>query len=246
MSTSVQGHKAKAGWQADMDRFAASRPDMVLVGPLMVYLALLSLMLVVPPTWQPGAIALRGVASLAVVWLFRRHLPPLGKPHWPIAIVGGALVAWGWVVGQGALEQVGLGGWLPLMPGEKSVVDPRADLGARHLFWATWSLRMLVAVTAVPVVEELFWRGFLLRALIDWHHFDRVPLGKFTWLSFLGTSLISTFQHPGNWGVSIVCWMVFNGVFYWTRSLTCLMLLHGFTNLVLYLIVLRVGDWGFW
>jgi hypothetical protein len=37
-------------------------------------------------------IALRGGASLALVWAFRRHLPPWGAPHWPIAIVGGVLV----------------------------------------------------------------------------------------------------------------------------------------------------------
>ena len=53
-------------------------------------------------------------------------------------------------------------------------------------------------------------------------------------------------QHPDNWGVSVLCWMAFNGVFYWTRSILCLVLLHGVTNLVLYLIVLRVDDWSFW
>jgi hypothetical protein len=212
----------------------------------MVYLALLGLVYAVPSTWQPVVIALRGVASLAVVWLFRRHLPVWGKPYWPIAIIGGVLVGWGWVAGQHFFEPLGLGGRLPLMPGEKLVLDPRVQLGAGHLFWATWWLRMGVACTAVPVVEELFWRAFLLRALIDWHEFERVPLGMFTWFSFLGTSAISTLQHPDNWAVSILCWMAFNAVFYWTRSILCLVLLHGFTNLVLYLIVLRVGDWSFW
>ena len=105
---------------------------------------------------------------------------------------------------------------------------------------------MTVACTAVPVVEELFWRAFLLRALIDWQNFERIPLGTFTWLSFLGTAAISTLQHPDNWGVSVLCWMAFNAVFYWTRSILCLVLLHGFTNLALYLMVLRVGDWAFW
>lgn len=229
-----------------IDRLAESRPDVALMTPLLTYVALLSLVLVVPPTWQPAAIALRGIVSLTVVWLFRRHLPRWGSPRWAIAIAVGVFAAWGWVVGQYVIDHFGWGGRLPLMPGEKAPVDPRIDLGARGLFWATWWLRMIVACTAVPVVEEIFWRGFLLRALIDWHHFERVPLGKFTWLSFLGTSLLSTLQHPDNWGVSILCWMLFNAVFYWTRSILCLVLVHGMTNLVLYLIVLRVGDWSFW
>jgi uncharacterized protein len=125
-------------------------------------------------------------------------------------------------------------------------IDPRDALGADRLFWATWSLRLTVACTAVPVVEELFWRAFLLRALIHWHSFDRIPLGRFTWMSFFGTSLISTLQHPDNWAVSILCWMAFNLVFCWTRSVLCLVLLHGVTNLVLYLLVLRIDDWSFW
>ena len=114
-----------------VDRLAAARPDVVLMAPLMVYIVLLGLVYAVPATWQPAVIALRGVASLAVVWAFRRQLPPWGSPHWPIAIVGGVLVAWGWIVGQSVLDHLGLGGRLPFMPGEKLVSDPRAQLGRR-------------------------------------------------------------------------------------------------------------------
>jgi len=229
-----------------MRRWIATRPDLVLIAPLMTYIFLLGLMYALPATWQPATITLRGIGSLAVVWIVRRHLPPWGKPYWPVAILGGALIAWGWVAGQHACDALGLSGRLPVYPGEKVSVDPRDALGAGGLFWTTWTLRLTVACTAVPVVEELFWRAFLLRALIHWHNFDRIPLGRFTWISFLGTSLISTLQHPDNWAVSILCWMAFNLVFYRTRSILCLVLLHGVTNLMLYLIVLRVDDWSFW
>ena len=88
--------------------------------------------------------------------------------------------------------------------------------------------------------------AFLLRWLIDRDNFERVPLGKFTWFSFLATSLLSTIQHPDNWAVSIFCWMLFNALFYWTRSIKCLVLVHALTNLLLYLYVLKVDDWAFW
>lgn len=234
------------GVLARLDRLGAARPDVPLMAPFLTYLLLLALTYALPTIWQPVAIALRGIASLAVVWVFRRHLPPWGPPHWLIAIVGGVLVGWGWVAGQYACDALGLPGRLPLYPGEKVAADPRDLLGAGKFFWATWSSRLAVACIAVPVVEEWFWRGFLLRALIDWHHFERVPLGRFTWLSFVGTALLSTLEHPDNWVVSVLCWLVYNSVFYWTRSILCLVLLHGVTNLVLYLIVLRVGDWSFW
>jgi CAAX prenyl protease-like protein len=95
-------------------------------------------------------------------------------------------------------------------------------------------------------VEELFWRGFILRAFVSWDRFDEVPWGKFTWLAFIGSSLLSTLQHPANWGVSIACWMLFNALFYWKKSLLCLMITHAVTNLALYIYVVRAGDWQFW
>lgn len=228
-----------------LDRLATARPDVPFVAPFLVYLLLLGLVGFVPPTWRPAVILIRGVGSLAVFWALRHHLPPLGRPHWWIALGVGALAAWGWVAGQYASDALGLPRWLPFYPGGGAWQDPRFELGASDLFRTTWTCRLLVACIAVPVVEEIFWRGFMLRALINWQHFERIPLGTFTWVSFIGTSLLSMFQHPANWGVSIFCWMLFNLVFYWTRSLLCLILLHGVTNFILYLLVSRTGDWAF-
>lgn len=237
---------APLSWSKRIDDLGRSRPDIVLMAPYMAYLVLLGLVSVVPPTWEVAAITLRGVGSLGLVWLFRKHLPPWGKPLWIIAIPAGLFAAWLWYVGQYWFDGLGLGDRLPMYPGEKVVVDPRDALGACKLFQVTVALRIGVAVTAVPVVEELFWRAFLLRALIDWHYFQRVPLGQFTWVSFVGTALLSTMQHPDNWAVSIFCWFFYNALFCWTRSILCLVITHGVTNLILYIYVVRVDDWAFW
>ena len=245
MSNTPASSKA-SGWMQRIDELGRTRPDITLMAPYMAYLALLSLVSVVPANWEWLAIAIRGVGSLAVVWLLRKHLPLGGKPYWLIAIAGGVFAAWLWYAGQYLFNGIGLGGRLPLYPGSAVVEDPRDVLGAGRLFWITAVLRIGVAVTAVPIVEEIFWRAFLLRAFINWHEFERIPLGKFTWFSFVGTALLSTVQHPDNWGVSIFCWLLFNGLFYWTRSVRCLVIVHAITNLVLYTWVLRTGDWSFW
>ncbi len=237
--------QSRLGWSARIDHLGRRRPDIAIMAPYMVYLAGLSLVAIVPPTWEWVAILVRGALGLAAVWVLRKYLPPRGPAHWPIAVLAGFFAAWLWYAGQYGFDLVGLGGRLPVYPGTKTIVDPRDALGANGLFWLTAVLRVTVACTAVPVVEELFWRGFVLRALINWSDFERVPLGKFTWISFLGSALLSTLQHPDNWGVSILCWLFYNGLFCWTRSLLCLILVHGFTNLVLYLIILRIGDWSF-
>jgi uncharacterized protein len=51
------------------------------------------------------------------------------------------------------------------------------------LYWPTIILRFLRLVMVVPFVEEIFWRGFLLRYFID-ENFECVPFGAFSWLSF--------------------------------------------------------------
>jgi CAAX prenyl protease-like protein len=104
--------------------------------------------------------------------------------------------------------------------------------------------RILVASTTVAVVEEVFWRGFLLRALIDWSNFEKIPLGTFAWRSFLLTALLSTLEHPDNWAISIPCWFAFNALMYWKKSVLFLVLIHGFTNLFLYIwVILNAVRW---
>ncbi|MBN2448189.1 MAG: CAAX prenyl protease-related protein [Phycisphaerae bacterium] len=237
-----------AALQKRLDRYLAVRPDVALMAPFFAYLLLLALRDFLPYEQRAVASVIRGVGALAVVWLVRRHLPPWGKPHWLLAIPAGVLAAAGWVSGQHFFDHLGLPHTLPLplFGGETEIVDPRDQLGTGALFWTTVVARVTVATTTVAIVEELFWRAFMLRALINWSEFEKVPLGKFTWFSFIGTSLISTLEHPSNWIVSIFCWMAFNALFYWKRSILFLVLVHGITNLVLYVYVVGTNDWIFW
>ncbi len=236
-----------------LDAFLSERPDVVLMAPIMVYLLLLALRDVswfgftYEQRWITSLI--RGVGALIALWLVSKHLPAWGRPHWYLAIPAGFLAAAGWVAGQHFSDYLGIPHRLPLpfFAGEPGpIVDPRDLLGHYKLYWGTITARIAVAVIAVPLVEEIFWRAFLLRALINWADFEKVPLGKFTWFSFVGTALLSTVQHPDNWAVSIFCWMAFNLLFYWKRSILFLVIVHGVTNLALYIYVVKTHDWIFW
>lgn len=246
---------------ATVDRYATERPDLPYMIPFMAFLLLLPLNDLLPYHWRPLAIALRGAVPMYAFWIFRRHYPPLGKPHWVISIVVGVLVALGWVYGQHFLNGIhvgdhSLGGRFFLFPGQPHADDPRVTPYAisQVSWWSQAVLRILVSCTTVGVVEEIFWRAFLLRALIDWDRFYRIPLGTFTWVSFLGTTLLSMLEHPDNWGVSLGCWVVYNGLMYWKKSVLCLILTHNITNLVLYTWVVWGGMtrpdaawyWLFW
>lgn len=228
---------------------------MVLMAPYLAYLALLGLRDVGGPEWVWLFTILRGVGPLLIVWLFRRSLPPWGAPFVLLAIPAALLAAAGWYYGQYASNWLGLPHRMPLpiFGGVPELVDPRDSLGHGTLFWWTALLRIGVATTTVAVVEELFWRAFLLRALIDWAAFEKLPLGAFSWRAFLLTSLISTIQHPDNWVVSIFCWFWFNALMHWKKSILFLVIVHGLTNLFLYAWVLantlHFGNrsaWMFW
>ena len=107
-------------------------------------------------------------------------------------------------------------------------------------------LRFFRLVIIVPLVEEIFWRGFLLRYLIDDDFLD-VPVGTFSWLSFGIVTGGFTLEHTfPDWPAAILTGMLFNLVAYRTRSLSACVLTHAVTNLLLGLYVMRTGQWGFW
>lgn len=104
--------------------------------------------------------------------------------------------------------------------------------------------RVAGAVLVVPLMEELFWRSFLLRYLID-ADFESVPLGRFTWNSFLATTVLFGLEHH-LFLAGMAAGAIYNLVLYRTRSLAQCVFAHAVTNLALAVYVLCTGKWHFW
>ena len=95
-------------------------------------------------------------------------------------------------------------------------------------------------------MEEIFWRSFLLRFVID-EHFERVSFGKFTWPSFAIVALAFTFSHSrADWLAAFVAGALYNVVAYRSRSLASCVLAHAVTNLLLGFWIMQTQQWGFW
>jgi len=100
------------------------------------------------------------------------------------------------------------------------------------------------AVLVVPLMEELFWRSFLIRYIIS-EDFLKVPMGAFSRASFLLTVALFGFEH--NYILAgMMAGIFYNLVLYRTRSMACCILAHAVTNLALALYVLSMGKWQFW
>jgi uncharacterized protein len=124
--------------------------------------------------------------------------------------------------------------------------DPDVFAGEPFAYWATVIMRFLRLVIVVPLVEEIFWRGFLLRYLID-QRFFAVPFGKFTWLSFSIVTVAFCFGHSKpDWIAALLAGALYNSVAYRTKSLASCVVAHSVTNLLLGLWIMRTGQWGFW
>jgi CAAX prenyl protease-like protein len=119
-----------------------------------------------------------------------------------------------------------------------------ADSG--WLYWLNLSIRLFRMTVVVAFVEEIFWRGFLLRFLVK-ENFAEVPFGTFTWRSFLISVIgFCSIHNLPDWPAALVTGALFNLVAYRTRSLAACVLTHAVTNLALAIYIIRTGQWGFW
>src|ERR1022692_1566841 len=81
-----------------------------------------------------------------------------------------------------------------------------------HSFWIVgW--RTARASIIVPVIEELFWHGWMMRWLID-SRFERIKPGTYSPFAFWMTALLFASEHGPYWDVGLVtgviynCWMI--------------------------------------
>ncbi len=105
--------------------------------------------------------------------------------------------------------------------------------------------RVLRSIFFVPIIEELFWRGWLMRWLIS-PDFESVPLGAFSHTSFWVTAVIFSLEHGPFWDVGLLAGIAFNWWMVRTRSLGDCILFHAVTNACLAGYVLATHRWEYW
>lgn len=126
--------------------------------------------------------------------------------------------------------------------------DPAAVFGD-ELGWIAlaYALRFLRAVIVVACVEELFWRGFLMRFFINRDHPQNVPIGAASVLSWLGTTLAFMFVHqPRDYPAAFLYGSLAYLLVMRTKSIGAAVAMHATANLILGLTAV-LGDLpGLW
>jgi len=106
------------------------------------------------------------------------------------------------------------------------------------------AVRLFGAVMVVPIMEELFWRSFLLRYLVS-SRFDTVKLGTFTPFSFVVSVILFGIEH-NLWLAGIMAGVAYTLLLYRCGDLWPCIVAHAVTNFALGVHVLSTQEWKWW
>ena len=212
-------------------------PAVAYVAPFAVFIALR--WLPVAPEWLAPA---RLVVVALTIAVFSRHVLP-GRPSAPVGsvLLGVAvLVIW---IGPDLVWHGYRDLWLfhnRITGAAKSSLPA----GVRsNVFFIV--VRLAESAILIPILEELFWRGWLMRWLVR-PDFESVPLGKYTALSFWAVAVLFASEHGPYWEVGLAAGVAYNWWMVRTRNLADCMLAHGVTNALLGVYVLLFDQWQYW
>lgn len=240
MSLPVTEGSHSEGTDLPHGRAASPAGSVAWVGPFAVFVLWLAVDAWVPLA-NPAREVVRDLVLVAAIAGLSWRVLPRGAPHWPASIALGLGVFALWV-GPDAL----MPGWRDHWIFQNGVTGHlRTSIPPAELTPLMLTLRTMRAALIVPVVEELFWRGWLPRWLQD-TRFERVPLGRYSTFAFWATAVLFGAEHGPFWEVGLLCGVAYNEWMRRTRSLGDLMLTHAVTNLALSLYVIASGRWTFW
>lgn len=211
------------------------------VVPFVVFLGLLAIQDYIPLP-QRTEFGLRLVVMAAVLWFCSRQVISFRVVSLLPTIGIGVAVFLIWIAPD-ALFPGYRSHWLFQNSVTGSAKGSVAGSGQDDIWLLVF--RSLRAVVIVPIVEELFWRAWLMRWLID-RDFWKLPLGAWGASAFWITAALFASEHGPYWEVGLIAGVVYNWWMVRTRSLGDLILAHAITNALLSAYVIFGNKWEYW
>ena len=137
------------------------------------------------------------------------------------------------------------------MPG--LVIPPGPGTGICWELTRAWSwlaalvLRFFRAVVVVALVEELFWRGYLMRLMVNLDHPWKVPFGTHSWKAYWMTTLCFMAVHqPVDYCGAFIYGSLAYLLAVWRKNLCAVIVMHAAANALLGWAALAWGKYGLW
>ncbi len=216
-------------------------PSVRYVAPFALFLLFLAIFPRLPldPRWEAPV---RVVALGAACFLCWPREIGLWPTHWFASIGIGAAVFLLWIAPDLLIPGYrGLPLFSNFIVGHVHSSLPAAAL--RSPWVLAW--RTARAVVVVPVVEELFWRAWLMRWLIN-SDFRKVPLGAWSPFSFWLTAILFASEHGPYWDVGLLTGIIYNLWMIRSKSVSDCVLMHAVTNGLLSVYVMATAQWQYW
>ncbi|MDZ4820164.1 MAG: CAAX prenyl protease-related protein [Planctomycetota bacterium] len=254
-----------SGYSADpTDRGTGwlNNPWVIYLGPFIVFMLLGSLEPSPPLTkGEPAATGWFGIEyghypivysikillvalAVAAVWKNYPRFRAISPLAWLVGI-GGA-VAWiALAHGQRWVEEAsGLAPTLDgYLGGRRAGFNPLLHLADMPVAaWGFLAVRFIGLAVLVPIIEEMFLRGFIMRfpAANEWW---KVPLGKADRVGIIAAIAVPVLMHPYEAVAAIVWFGAMAWMFVRTKNVWDCVLAHAITNLLLGIYVVTQDQW---
>jgi len=185
-------------------------------------------------SWLSLAVGVVGV----VFWIVLCHLRLEPKVIGPIDEFLGSFIP-----GLEAGDTPSIGLMSMLGTGTRSAFNPLVQLAAAPL-WAYGFLiiRFIGLALIVPVIEEFFLRGFMMRYLIQ-EKWWQVPFGTVNRAALVAGTAIPMLMHPGELLASLVWFSMVTWLMLRTRNIWDCVVAHAVTNFLLGVYVVWFDQW---
>ena len=138
--------------------------------------------------------------------------------------------------------------WINLDQPWMTLGEPTAGFkpvdAAGKLQWPLIVVRIIGAAALVPLMEELFWRSFLMR-WVDNPRFEEVDPRQASLKAVLLSTAVFTLAHT-LWLAAIIAGLAYAWLYRHTGRLWVPILAHAVTNFALGVWVVWSGNWAFW
>jgi CAAX prenyl protease-like protein len=188
------------------------------------------------------------IIAIVLVWSEYRK-QPLGLT--PLAILVGLIGSafWIWLATAGYekqfLEAIGKENWITV--GQRTAFEPFRQLGDRPaMLYGFLAVRFIGLVLVVPIIEEFFLRGFLMRFVTanDW---QKVTFATISRLGLAVGTIFPLLSHPASESLAVVVWFsLITWLITRTHNIWDCIVAHAITNLVLGVYVLKSAAWMLW
>jgi CAAX prenyl protease-like protein len=192
------------------------------------------------PSMYPFVYTAKILVVFVVLWVLRSHFPELKRNSSGVALslLLGPLLTAAWILIDCFTPHLSIFG-------TRSAYDPFAAIANQNFAWLFIVIRLAGLSLIAPVIEELFYRSFTLRWIVNPDDFRKVPMGNYNTLAFVVVVLIMASGHPEYLAAAFFS-AAMNFLLNRTKNLWATIAAHGSTNLCLGIYVLYAHAWKYW